>query len=54
MASFDVENLLTNISLNETIESCIKDLFSNNDTVHKMSHFPHLITNIIDNYIVSP
>ena len=34
MASLDVESLFTNISLDETIENCINDLFSNNDTVH--------------------
>ena len=34
MASLDVESLFTNIPLDETIENCINDLFSNNDTVH--------------------
>ena len=34
MASLDVERLFTNIPLDETIENCINDLFSNNNTVH--------------------
>ena len=34
MASLGVESLFTNIPLDETIENCINDLFSNNDTVH--------------------
>ena len=34
MTSLDVESLFTNIPLDETIENCINDLFSNNDTVH--------------------
>ena len=34
MASLNVESLFTNIPLDETIENCINDLFSNNDTVH--------------------
>ena len=34
MASLDIESLFTNIPLDETIRSCINDLFSNNDTVH--------------------
>ena len=33
MASLDIESLFTNIPLDETIENCINDLFSNNDTV---------------------
>ena len=33
MASLDAESLFTNIPLDETIENCINDLFSNNDTV---------------------
>ena len=31
MASLDAESLFTNIPLDETIENCINDLFSNND-----------------------
>ena len=34
MASLDVEGLFSNLPLDETIENCIDDLFSNNDTVH--------------------
>ena len=34
MASLDVESLFNNIGLDETIENCINDLFSNHDTVH--------------------
>ena len=34
IASLDVESLFSNIPLDETIENCINDLFSNNDTVH--------------------
>ena len=34
MASLDVESLFINIPLDETIENCINDLFSNNATVH--------------------
>ena len=34
MASLDRESLFTNIPLDETIENCINDLFSNNDTVY--------------------
>ena len=34
MASSDVPSLFTSIPLDETIENCIDDLFSNNDTVH--------------------
>ena len=34
MACLDVESLFTNIPLDESIENCINDLFSNNDTVH--------------------
>ena len=34
MASLEVESLFTSIPLDETIENCINDLFSNNDTVH--------------------
>ena len=34
MASLDIESLFINIPLDETIENCINDLFSNNDTVH--------------------
>ena len=34
MASLDVPSLFTSIPLDETIENCIDDLFSNNDTVH--------------------
>ena len=34
MASLDVESLFTNIPLDETIENCINDLFTNNDAVH--------------------
>ena len=59
MASLDVESLFNNIPLDETIENCINDLFSNNDKVHNfikenlkellMSRFSHLITNIIAN-----
>ena len=34
MASLDVEGLFSNLPLDETIENCIDDFFSNNDTVH--------------------
>ena len=34
MTSLDEESLFTSIPLDETIEKCINDLFSNNDTVH--------------------
>ena len=34
MASLDVESLFTNIPLDETIENCINNLFTNNDAVH--------------------
>ena len=34
MASLGIESLFTNIPLDETIENCINDLFTNNDTVH--------------------
>ena len=31
-----IESLLTNISLDETIENCVNKPFSNNDTVHNL------------------
>ena len=34
MSSLDIESLFTNILPNETIENCINDIFSNNDTLH--------------------
>ena len=34
MASLEVGSLFTNIPLNEIIENCINDLFSDNETVH--------------------
>ena len=34
MTSLGVESLFTNISSDETIENCINNLFSDNDTVH--------------------
>ena len=37
MASLGVESLFTNISLGETIKSCVKDLFSNNIYSGKLS-----------------
>ena len=37
MATLDVESLFTNIPLEETIKSCVKDLFSNNFYNGKLS-----------------
>ena len=37
MASLDVESLFTNIPLEETIKSCVNDLFSNNFYLGKLS-----------------
>ena len=37
MASLDVESLITNISLEETIKNCVNDLFSNNFYSGKLS-----------------
>ena len=31
------QTLFTNIPLDETIENCKKDIFSNNDTVHNLT-----------------
>ena len=39
LASLDVESPFTNIPLYETIENCINDLFSNNDTVYNFLQF---------------
>ena len=36
IASLDAKSLFTNIQLDETIESCINDLFSNNGRVHNL------------------
>ena len=46
MASFDVESLFTNIPLHETIEICIKCLFTNTKTVLQFSSelFRHLLS----------
>ena len=63
MASLDVESLFTNIPLDETIENCINNLFSNNNLVHNFikevlkellkfasyESFFNLITSIIAN-----
>ena len=40
MASFDIENLYTNIPLSETIDICLKQLFPNNDatSVYGLTH----------------
>ena len=64
MVSLDVESLFAYFTLDETIENCIKDIFSNNNTVLlktilrnfpnllPISHFSHL--NIITKQIVLP
>ena len=68
MTSSDVENLFTNNPLDEIIEKLYKQPFlmmiqftvlskkisKNFSNLHPMSHFSHLITNIISNEMVSP
>ena len=37
MASLDVESIITNIPLEETVKSCVSYLFSNNFYIGKLS-----------------
>ena len=36
MASLDVESLFTNIPLDEVIDICVNDLFSDSDLIHNL------------------
>ena len=37
MANLDVESLCTNISLEETIEDCVKDLFFDKSKIYNLT-----------------